>query len=344
MELLVYSTLNDEKSVLFEVAKIKTGLVFTDWVWSVGYSFQMMNFLHLNDQATPKIIIHNYNNISARVTGMHSKDSIDSFYKSYLVLKNKKYKTKDDLIELGKKESTVKSLKKDLITVTKQYFELINASELLPFMENNIFKIDTIALGRRTDSFIMNLREYSINYCLDGTVFRDGDSLIDSENSSFQQRKDLSFINIPLFQLPDLNSMNYAQLRIIRNEFLEKFEPFYKPYCDLQKELFEILYEESNFENIHHKIDEVFNPYLPVFKEATENNIYFSMIKNSIPDVPVYQFSAVVTSLKNLIELFVKDNIITHDEREIIIEGVGRTKDINSTVAFFYLDKVSKTL
>ena len=346
MELTVFSKLpsltdnvKNEKEIRFEIVKLKTGVVFTSWIRSVGGTLGILRVLFNKERATNDDYYKNYM-ILCTGPGRNSKGDVEFYYKSHKALKNKKNKTKADLIQFGKGENIFKNIKKELLDYCVKYGEYLKVNEFLPFIEERHFDIYSIIEDLRPEYFIGHLTECEINYCLDGTLFEMTDNILNSDTNTFQQRDGWSFFNIPLFQLPDLNSLNYAQLNIIRKEFLERFDPFYKPFSDLQIELSKIIYDATNHEIIQNKIAEVFNPCLPLFKEATENNVYFNMIKNSITDVPVYQLSAVVTSINTLIELFVKDNIITPHEKEIIIEGVKRTKDINSTVAFFYLDKI----
>ena len=282
MELLI---INNEDSDFYEedeLAMVKTAVIFSEKITVVNYSFKDLVFYCNLDKLTDKQLMDYYLK-TLMESDMPNKEYhiIDGkrMFKDMMELKKRKFKDHNSIIYLGQLEKNFAGIKKHTEEEDKTWLEEENMYPLVNFYNDKTLNviIHDPTEDKENESIPDRLIEAFTGS--DAMQFFNGIILSDKD---FPYDSPSEFLSEVLFEIPNLDSLSYPQLKIIRNELTETFKPFYDAVSGMQKEFSATLYKEENLEYIEQRTSEILDPYFALLKDTVENNIMEYNVVNGI--------------------------------------------------------------
>ncbi|MEI6817394.1 MAG: hypothetical protein WCL14_12345 [Bacteroidota bacterium] len=343
MELQFYKTADSTILFTSEMTLIKTALLFADKVNVTSFNFHHFATSLNLDKMPEKDIIKVMHTIQERQGNIKENADLAIFYKNLLMMRNRKNKAKNDLIFLAQLERTYTILVKDVAN----YFNLFNENNnmacfegfiadgtlnIIPFNHDKQSETDTIG-HRIMDSFLhatsFHLFDESI---MRGTVKLTADEAF-SDSSHVGASADSDVLSIP-----NLDSLGYNPLRIIRNELLDGFKLFHKEVEELQREITESLWNFETYDAMQAKFIERLEAITNDYKKTGDENVYFQQIKNSTADKRISTLRIGITSVRSLVYYYWVRNVISIEMRTYIINEIEKHKSADSCSLFFYVE------
>jgi hypothetical protein len=345
MKLLFMKTSTSDLPFTLERQMVKTGLLLTETFITITPTLEGISVYRNREKATDRNIITNYKHYFSNLGVGHSAEDLDNFIDNFLKLKSKKFKNKEDIINLGRMENSFKILETDVNNATVKWMEQNHIEPLLNFTTDLSLKIfdETVETQLHEFFFVSILIE----------EFRQSDlfHFFGNKNPVSKENKieeiveadwDSKMIySTPLFEIPCLDTLTYAQLKIIRNEFHEHLQPFFEAIEDMKSKFQTYILTNENVKEIDKEFDSVIEPQRAFLKEFIGNNIYFQQIANSSKDHKVYQLKISFASMDSVLIMIEKAKVINEMEREQIRYNVRSDKDLNTCYVFFQMAEIA---
>ena len=336
MELLI---INNEDSDFYEedeLAMVKTAVIFSEKITVVNYSFKDLVFYCNLDKLTDKQLMDYYLK-TLMESDMPNKEYhiIDGkrMFKDMMELKKRKFKDHNSIIYLGQLEKNFAGIKKHTEEEDKTWLEEENMYPLVNFYNDKTLNviIHDPTEDKENESIPDRLIEAFTGS--DAMQFFNGIILSDKD---FPYDSPSEFLSEVLFEIPNLDSLSYPQLKIIRNELTETFKPFYDAVSGMQKEFSATLYKEENLEYIEQRTSEILDPYFALLKDTVENNIYIQQIKHQSDHYTINTLHFCVVNIEKVVGFYSENEVITEDEKEYILKNISLKKDLDTCCFFFY--------
>jgi len=318
---------------------IKTGMLFADRFHAISKNIRNLRLHHIRDTMKDKDIIYCYKYYFTDLGVGPPEEDIDQFYKDLTKLRNKKAKTKQELMHLGGMEKNMRILKGDVYTASESWVITNNLESMIGFLEDKSLSILDSIPEENWFQFRLTMFEgldsptyyhikaiYEMNMMQSKSV-RDTEPLTDIDHLYTNH----------LCYLPCLDSLSHNQMKIIRNEFNEKLSEVFDQIYLMQMEFSKEPLTPENINKVGIRFDEVTDIIQPIIQETVDNNIYFQQIKNSSTDHKLYQFNIAFATIKKVMSSYRDYRVITDIEETMFLEKIALTKDINNCCVYFYL-------
>jgi hypothetical protein len=285
MELLLMKSSESPISFEHERQMIKTGLLLAESFNVVTPTLTGLGVYSNKAKATNRNIIHNYQFYFTQFGNGYTADQLEEFLAILNQLKNKKFKTRDDLINLGKLEKSMKEIEAEVNRASLHWLEENKIETLVDFYRADNLSVFDENLETKIDEFYY--RNFILDEILDPDKFHflwcdESISVEDNNAKEDEIRKDaLKIFSSILFETPCLDSLSYMQLKIIRNDFLENLKPFYESIEDMNKKFDSYNLTDENIESIAKEFDIILQSHFISLEEFIDKNIYFQQIRNS---------------------------------------------------------------
>lgn len=251
-------------------------------------------------------------------------DKLEDDYQFYLKTKKKKHKTLEDLKFLRSWEKFIKSLENILMDFIKNNEKTLGVNELSSFMnrpgkgiislyyiieflpefgvkDTEIDAVMSTLLSEKELHAFCEMIEEQFNFKTFNDNFR----------KDFFKKNKFSALREKFIDVTAPESLTYNQVAIIRNELTEKFKEVLNNIEELNKEFKDKKLAIEDINEIKKRYTENIKPSLPNLQKASDNNIYMNQLKNKEDKPRIYRLYLVLTTMKNIVGLYEKLNIIS---------------------------------
>ena len=348
MELLILSTEDSKLLEDDELQMVKTGLIFAEKTTLVSYYFKNvvfhMNLYKLSEKqlyidyakrlrdANPEEINRYSDNESDVDVEAHLKE-MENMYGELIQLRKIKYKDLEDMVRMGQIEKSLRDMKNGTIKLGEQKLEEFGRLLLVKFCNDNSLTI--ILHDPDYEKPVLSLVERLFKAFTRSNVIQFFDEYILSEDDHLNDTPS-EFLSTELFTIPDLDSLTYSQLKIMRTEMMDSMKPFYKTVDVMQKEFSKVLYTDENLEYIETRTSELLAPHFEDVKKTMENSLYNQQIINSKPDTVFYTLHFCVSSIEMIVGFYEINDVLTFEEGELLLQQIALHKSIETCCFFFY--------
>jgi hypothetical protein len=336
MELLIFNT---EKSEFYhddELAMVKTALLLAEKVTVVNYNFRDIVFYCNYKKMTVRKIKEYYLDTVAN-SDLENKNELfeegTRMFKEEKELRNQKYKIKDEIVYMERLNIGINTLKTETVEQERMNLEEDHKMPLIKFYTDNVLSITIYDPDENKKTATMSDRLIKAFTKTDAIQFFDQFVLSEKDIEDDQSS---TFLSGLLFSIPDMNTLTYEQLFLIRYELMDKLNAFYDMVSDMQKEFSKVLFNKDTTPFIEERTTELLNPFFELVKDTLENNIYIQQVKNSVINYNLYNLHFCVASIKMIIGFYVESKIITAEDATQILAAIANKKDINTCCFFFY--------
>jgi hypothetical protein len=262
-----------------------------------------------------------------------------------LILRNKKiahlkHKNKLDLVALGKYRTLINTMRKTHRTCVENRMKHFKLMELVPFIEDRIWLFDMglyPSNEQEEDPYIpeltTTLSEHEYILSLDAVV----EELFQWESYDAEENNTVDFIKIPLWKFPMFADITYPQLKHIRNELKTALSGFNDQLKQLTGQLWPLQFIKENKTDIKRLCYDTLKPFVQTIQKTIDENIYISRLKNSTADTTSITFCLGITSVENIIQYFVKAEMVEPYVVTEINQQLSRQLDVRSTFIFSYI-------
>ncbi len=343
MELQFYKT--QQTTVLYssELTLIKVALLFAEKVNVLSFNFQQIPMAAKIETGSEKHTIMFTKMVHTEQGTLKESLDVELFYKNLLKIRNMKNKQKADLILLARLEAIYKSIHKDMVAYMQEIISKSKLELFKGFVKDESLNIMPHGFDLESEIDPIGLR--ILNSFLDPLGFHLFDESIMNKAEREDTSEEITFadftgytLELDIMEVPNLDSLDYQQLKIIRNEFLSKFESFGKAAEDFQKEISDTLWVEENHEGLKEQLSKRFNTKADDLYTVGEENIYFQQIRNSDADKRVSTLMIGLTSIRTLVFYYWYQRVITIEMRTYIINEIEKHKSADSCSLFFYVE------
>ena len=367
MKLLYINTIESGIDSENELPIVKAALLIGEKLIVVNYYFRYINFFLDFDKKSEREILNEY------LASLHATQDAETYiqnlelnYKNLLLCRKTNGKTKDYILYQQRLEKEQKALKASIYTTVCEHLEKYKITSIIDFVKLGNFEI--IDYRPQVYHLVEPLTERLIQYFLNTDYIQCFDySIMDPDFEGYGkiiEEKDGKVIKevlvsrdelLPgdepigigmyvadLFVLPDLNAFTFSQLRIIRNEFQEKFQDFHKVVSDFKMEFENILFNDENEDRIYNRFSPVFEQQEALLKEMVGDNIYIQQLKNNPSEYPENAFKIAISSIETVVGFYKKRYMISEKEEQYVLDSIARYKDINTCCLFFYNEELKK--
>ncbi len=336
-----------ESQLRFELERqmIKTGLLVSELFYAITPNLLGIVVHKNRDKANDKSIINNYKYYFCQFGIGIPEPDLDTYIQQFTKLRNKKFKNRDDLLQIGRWEQVMHKIRLDVILAAENWMRENKLESLLGFsVDNSLIVFDEESEIANDELFYQNvlIDEFTNPHSLH---FLGVNKILDNvehstPNHEFKSNPNLIYTST-LFHIPCLDTLSYAQMKIIRNEFEELLQPFYNAVAAMKTEFDAVVITADNVDQIDKRFDELMEEQIIFLKETVSNNIYFQQIVNSSTDYKMYEFNISFATMKTMINLYQYAGVISEMEVGIILEKIALTKDINTCCLFLDMAEIS---
>jgi hypothetical protein len=351
MDLLYIKAKDGDHFFESEYAAVKTGLIFCDSIQVICDGFDSISLLKSLNKISDKKFIALYKKILADKESDNEPDDedTDDFFEYLTHLRNMKQKGQEHLVELAKMEKDFNGMVDDVKDILQQFTVIETLDSVIGFVDEKVLTIldsnpeenyNTKLVEDRIIDSLINFKV--INIFEDDLVGIFADESIGETSLEVENDITDTYFYFDLFCIPNLDSLTHNQLQIIRNEFLEKFQPFYKDAEAVINAMKEVSFINENEAEIKRIFGKLISPHPTFLSDTVDANIYSQQVENSIPNVEIYTFRLCCTSIKNVVRYYEELGAITTESKELILNAVARNRDINSCCFFFHIEDISE--
>jgi len=323
---------------------MKTGLLVAEKITALTPTLNGMGVYHNRAIASDRQVLYNYKYFFTNLGEGFSAEALDSFFNTLTMLRNKKFKTRADVINLGKLEQNIVLLKSEVNRASIHWMETNKLDSILNFYADETLNVYDESAELKADELFF--RNYLQDEILDSEMFHffGAEKAINIHQkvdlSDFDKELSIKFISTILFEIPCLDSFSYNQLRIIRNEFQEHLIPFHKALDEMKTKFETCIMTDENTDSLNKEFDEIIEPYVEFFKNLIGNNIYFQQIANSSTDHKRFQMNISFSTLETLLAVYKNAYVIDNMEYDILCEKIALAKDLISGIVFFEMAEI----
>jgi hypothetical protein len=284
------------------------------------------------------------NMIKIAMDGWDSKfksTDLEKFYEQYLSIKKIKRKSREQLILLKQGERLINTYEKILLDNNDKILQNLKVSELKPFFWNHDENI--IIPTAVSDNDPRPKEERSINYFETLSVMLTDDDVLPILDDSFiHDDNDIDFCTEKLLSVPAPESLKESQIRIIRNDFREKFNCFdgYEEYKQNLKEkpYAEYIIQKDGTESPICEEMEV----NPEFQKSVDENIYIEQLRQNSTDGIEYSLFLGVTSFEDIVRTYHYLGILSDEDTLYVKEHLSNKVNLKNSTPFLYLKVKNK--
>ena len=318
--------------IKFELERqiVKMGMLFSERFYVTSENMVNIALHPMINSLNDKEVIHNYKFYFIDLGNGFSSEQLDDFYRSLTFFRNKKTRSKDELILLGRLEKDLKNIRSEVLRASEQFISNNILESLIGFIEEKALLVNDWSDENNFNSLKLPLFvDFNSNEIFH--VLTMDPKPKDFKNRITEPLTDLElWYSNHLCYLPNLDALSFGQLKIIRNEFNEKFVDAKKLINEMQTEFKDIVLTTENLNNVGIRFDEISEQIQSFFQEAVEQNIYFQQIENSGADKKYFELNIAFTTIKNIISYYRQIHVMSEAEESMLLEKIELTSDINS--------------
>ncbi|MEI6816373.1 MAG: hypothetical protein WCL14_07160 [Bacteroidota bacterium] len=342
MELII---INKEDSEFFpndELVMVKTALIIAEKVYVINYNFKDLVFYCNFEKMTLKSVMAYYLD-TIKDSTLENKDTLltegETMYHELKDLQKFKYKDHLQIVYMNQLEHSLQNLKVQTAERDGKILEEDFKMPLIRFYKDKILDIiiHDPALYAKAKSIVEQL----IETFLDDDIIQFFDEYIILSNEALLAHYHV-ILSKSLFIIPELNSLTYEQLRLVRMEMTNDFKPFYKAVEEMKNEFSKVVFNEENQPFISERTEEILAPYCTMIKDRMENNDYVNQIKNQSDNYAEYELKFCVSTIERVVRFYAESKIITPEEEKEILWNIAVKKPIDTCCFFFYNDSTEK--
>ena len=328
-----------------------------DIIWSSAHSFlscQRNYFKYCLERSKVNMVKAYLKFWKTEVT----PEQLEKDYQNYIRIKKKKNKSKLDLKAIAKSQVYFKTVEKVMMNFIDTNEKDLGITELAPFM--NIYRspgrkeIEVIALaGFVPHGPNLKREETDVDLIVDitSTGFEiplhscEIESLLSFKEFDTKIKKDFfakgktNAIRELFLELVSPVSLTSKQVQIIRNELNEKFKEVKDAVGEFNNDFIEKKLKTDNPKEINARFTEKLIPCITEFQKAIDNNIYMIQLKNKEDNPKIYKLYLVLTTLRNIVGLYEKLNIINQGSA-VYVRDELQQKGVLDVLKFFLYLKV----
>ena len=307
-------------------------LLWTSFLFSekVHFGGQMVSFLSFERYFSKSSEEQKINFFKQYVPGLiktESSEQIDSFYKSLKHLRSIKHKSPKDIITIKKGERLINTyqniVKKWIHNVLKSFHYL----ELLPFVKEDKELICwNIPISKKREHLNDEFFKF-VNgaLCIPEIMhYHFGESV-----------REESILSTKLFEIPEPVSLSTSQVKIIRNDLLDKFKSFFDKIIEFNSSLKEIEYNKKNLKKLKKEYFDKACEEKNNLQDAIDNNLYMNQLKNKLEEDKTLSIHLGLASFNNILEFYKNAFII--DDYIILYLKDKMKEELNMKGSKFFL-------
>lgn len=281
---------------------------------------------------------------------------LEDSYQNYVKTKKKRHKTKADLDVVVKGKELLNAFENTLMDMVDLNEKDLGITELAPLM--NIYRssrskeTQVIALTcfvphnpklKREDTDVGNIIDIMMTGFEIPLFSCEMESLLSFKEFNAKINKDFfakgktNSIRELFLEFVSPESLTSKQVQIIRNELNEKFKELTNAVGEFNDDFCEMKLTADNTEEIKARFTEKLKPRISEFQETINNNIYMIQQKNKEDNPKIYKLYLVLTTVRNIVGLYEKLNIINQDSAIYIRDELQQKGVLDALKFFIYL-------
>ncbi|MBC8488179.1 MAG: hypothetical protein H8D45_19280, partial [Bacteroidetes bacterium] len=323
--------------------------------WSSGLAF-LISHKHYFEFCDDRFKVDTYKYYVKFWNTSVTPKQIEDNYNNYIKTKKKRNKIKEELKLYAKCHAFMNALEKEMIKLIDANERDLGIKELIPFMcliefmedkENEIIALAYFIpfkpkVNREiTDLYLIYNMTSAYNEI--PMFSNEIDKILSYKEFGVKTKKDFfakgktnAFRELFLeFASPE--SLTSKQVEIIRNELNEKFKEITDGIEELNKAFLEKKLKADNLEEIKTSFTDKLKPRVSEFQNAIDNNIYMIQLKNKEDKPKIYKLYLVLTTVRNIVGLYEKLNIINQGSALYCREELQQKGVLDVLKFFLYL-------
>ncbi len=338
MELIMINAENSQVYPVDELAMLKTGLVFADKVTIVSPNFSdFLMYLKINSRSDKKTLTYYLDKLETSDREDKEKLALEgqTMYDEMVELRNFKYKDQEMIVHMQKLMQSFRDMKEGNSALEQEFLESENTWPLMNHYRNKSFVI--IPNDTEGSAFTESIPDRLIKSFLRGEALHFFDDCF-FDDTLAKDKKEQSFLYVDIFSIPDLDFLQDGQLRLMKNDFRDKFKNFNKAVSAMQKEFSTVLFKEENHETISLRTLEIMAPYTDFIRATVAENVYIHQVRNGSEEYATHTMNFCVADIAQIVGFYEQRKIITASETEYVLDAVQKRKDLSTCCFFFTLE------
>jgi len=264
-----------------------------------------------------------------KIVKEENAEKIDAFYQSFYKLCKKKHKSPKDLIAINKGKKVINVY----YTVWKDWvlkvLKATNLLELVSYAEED----------KKILCWILPISQRSEKLNEEFFTFVNG-ALYFPEIMHFHYSESVieeSILSTKLFEMPVPVSLSTNQVKIIRNDLLDKFKPFFERIVEFNSSLKEIEYNKKNLKKLKKEYFDKACEEKNSLQDAIDNNLYMNQLKNKLEEDKTLSIYLGLASFNNILEFYKRALIIDDYIIMYVKDKMKEELNMNGSKFFLYL-------
>ncbi len=268
-------------------------------------------------------------------------EDYDLLHKGIKIINTVKHKTKPMIRQIAYHKSVVNNFKQELIFHRNVLLEHNKVTELMPFIDEDIWKLTLIDFENKTNQQDVLISEISNTLSKRENIFsfdKSIDKLFTFTLFDSMEIAACDFIKIPLWDFPFLESLKYLQLKYTRDDLKACIKPFHSQLKELMEEIFPISFVIENQLQLKQLIKSKLHPLIDSIQQSINESLYVSQTKNSLPKNTGLKFCAGIASAETMINYFKETQTVLPYVADEIKQQTGRHINLKASYVFTYFE------
>ncbi|MFW6016145.1 MAG: hypothetical protein ACOCRK_06875 [bacterium] len=279
-----------------------------------------------------------------------NNDNFSIMLKQAQILKDKKYKNKQEILALRKYKSFIKEINKSFEDLSNRMFYDTKFDELMPLIDKGIinFKhIDEFDQDKMIQFILDEIEEVIKNdnqYPLfDETIGSLAESYTKKENITYNKEniKEINFSKEIVFKIPNIDALNFEQIINMKEELKNESSKFKNAILVYSKSIDALPFSAKYKQEINKKYSYYIKPEIELLQEKINSNTYIkNLFKELVSNSSKYTKNvAVILAACNFFEiekLLSIAGLLPELTYKVLSNKKKKDKEYKSHPLFFY--------
>ena len=243
----------------------------------------------------------------------------------YKKLLNQKFRSKDDLVFMGRYKTLLASIRKSLKMVYEDWMKRNSLMGVYPFGidESLYLEMSTYLESENMEEFLLtamvkSMLKKNIIIALD----KDFENQFQFNEFNIPIEEKIDFIKIHVCDLPPTLGLSFEQMKHIKMELNMALKTLTSSLNELQERFPSMIFNEDSVEEIRQLCFEKINPCLEPLKLAIDDSLYLTKLRSEFSRDNILRFCLGVTSVGNIIDFYEKQKVLEPPDLYLLVRYV----------------------
>ncbi len=319
MTIFLVNTDHSKLPIQNETPLIWTSVLLAEKVVLMTVSASMFDndvFKNMNEKCLKGF----FKTICMKIFNELAEEELDRILDIYTRLHKNKRKTHNEIILYMLTKKALDQLIEQCISIGNQYMQANKLDALLPMYEKGILKYVPFGEynlvepepGKKLNYISELICSESMLTIMDHSIEKSDSTEMEITDESFRYDETSNIIfKIPLLQFPAIYNLESNSAGILRSELSIALKPFISKLEKVTLEINKLNFVNTNPDTIKDIVNESLLPEINASQAIIDSNVYIQQVQNHYGEEYDLNLFLACTSIKNLLELYRSQEIIS---------------------------------